>query len=99
MNIKEIIELGGVVELTAPLMIFISAEADMYQVVWLREKSIVKIEHAQENAIYGIVTSTENPFTLDGDEVCKSDLKDEKFITTLVDLEKAIYVPINERKK
>jgi hypothetical protein len=73
LHIDELIEMGGHVELTGPLMVFIAAKGyepvneteyeptTPFAIVWLAEKSQIQILARKENGIFGVVTQPAKP--------------------------------------
>jgi len=98
-QLDEIIELGGLVELTSPLMLFVDRnELDAegkptYAIIFVNTKSILRILEVKDNGVYGeIEVSSEAVGLKQNQEVGRvSDLTGKRFVTSTRDLEGAIY--------
>jgi hypothetical protein len=76
LKIDDIIEMGGHVELTGPLMMFVAekgvepvnnteyAKDNAFAIVVLADKSRLQILHRKINGIYGVITEARRPLGL-----------------------------------
>ncbi len=107
-NISDILNMGGYVELTAPLLTFfpLEVESQMLAVIYLEPGTQIKIEAKEKNKIMARVTRLEQAHVVgdfEGTELgpivdeLMEHIKERTFFTCDRDLLNAIYVPVKDR--
>lgn len=102
MDVKELIDMGGFVELTGPLLVFLSAAdvsddlaaADKVYPFTLYEGSMLKLALKDDNAIQGAIVHAAPPSNTKYDFGCEPDaygvIDGLPFLTSAMDLVQAL---------